>query len=182
MKFPLDFHNYKELNKPVNSSSYFTIAPPNILILGYKPLWSAKRKKNIMWEVIARKCSAKVPSWKFQKIYGEIPVLEFSFWRSSPPEVFCKNEVLKNFAKFKEKHLCQSLFFNTVAGMRSATLLKRDSGTGASCDLCKIFAPPMAASASNTVNYVQGVKLTTLFKRDLHTGVSETAVRRSSRI
>ena len=29
-----------------------------------------------------------------------------------------KNGVLKNFAKFTGKHLCQSLFFNNVAGLR----------------------------------------------------------------
>ena len=50
--------------------------------------------------------------------------------RSSRPEVFCKKGVLRNFAKFTGKHLCQSLFFNKVAGLRPATLLKRDSGTG----------------------------------------------------
>ena len=37
-----------------------------------------------------------------------------------------KKGVLRNFAKFKGKHLCQSLFFNKVL----ATLLKKDSGTG----------------------------------------------------
>ena len=31
-----------------------------------------------------------------------------------PPEVFCKKSVLKNFAKFTGKHICQSLFFNKV--------------------------------------------------------------------
>ena len=36
--------------------------------------------------------------------------------RSRRPEVFCKNGVLRNFAKFTGKHLCQSLFFNKVAG------------------------------------------------------------------
>ena len=36
--------------------------------------------------------------------------------RSSRPEVFCKKRVLRNFAKFKGKNLCQSLFFNKVAG------------------------------------------------------------------
>ena len=35
--------------------------------------------------------------------------------RSSRPEVFCKQGVLRNFAKFTGKHLCQSLFFNKVA-------------------------------------------------------------------
>ena len=36
--------------------------------------------------------------------------------RSSRSEVFCKKGVVKNFAKFIGKHLCQSLFFNKVAG------------------------------------------------------------------
>ena len=42
-----------------------------------------------------------------------------------PPEVFCKKAVLKYFAKFAEKHLCQSLIFNKVAGLRPATSIKR---------------------------------------------------------
>ena len=33
--------------------------------------------------------------------------------------------VLKNFAKFTGKHLCQILFLNKVAGLRPATLLKK---------------------------------------------------------
>ena len=37
--------------------------------------------------------------------------------RRSRPEVFCKKGVLRNFAKFKGKHLCQSLFFNKVADL-----------------------------------------------------------------
>ena len=37
---------------------------------------------------------------------------------SSRPEVFCKKGVLSNFTKFTGKHLCQSLFFNKVAGLR----------------------------------------------------------------
>ena len=31
-----------------------------------------------------------------------------------------KNGALRNFAKFTGKHLCQSLFFNKVAGLRLA--------------------------------------------------------------
>ena len=34
------------------------------------------------------------------------------------PEVFCKKGVLTNFAKYRGKHLCQSLFFNNVACLR----------------------------------------------------------------
>ena len=37
---------------------------------------------------------------------------------SSHPEVFCRKGVLRNFAKFTGKHLCQSLFFNKVTGLR----------------------------------------------------------------
>ena len=42
-------------------------------------------------------------------------------------KVFCKKGVLRNFAKFTGKHLCYSLFFNKVAGLRVATLLKKET-------------------------------------------------------
>ena len=69
--------------------------------------------------------------------------------RSSRSEVFCKKRVLRNFAKFTGKHLCQSLFFNKVAGLKPAT----DSGLVFSCEFCEISkntfsyrTPPVAAS------------------------------------
>ena len=40
------------------------------------------------------------------------------YFRSSRHEVFCRKGVLTNFAKFTRKYLCQSLFFNKVAGLR----------------------------------------------------------------
>ena len=40
--------------------------------------------------------------------------LYISNFRSSLPEVLCEKDVLKNFAKFKGKHLCQGLFFTKV--------------------------------------------------------------------
>ena len=45
--------------------------------------------------------------------------------RSSLSDVVGKKGVLKNFAKFTGKHLCQSLFFNKVAGLKPATLFKK---------------------------------------------------------
>ena len=39
--------------------------------------------------------------------------------------MFCEKGFLKYFAKFAGKHLCQSLFFNKVAGLRPAALLKK---------------------------------------------------------
>ena len=53
---------------------------------------------------------------------------EMSFrdiFQKQPPEVFYKKGVLRNFAKFTRKHLCKSLLFNKVAGLRPATLLKK---------------------------------------------------------
>ena len=54
--------------------------------------------------------------------------------RSSRPGVLCKKGALRNFSKFTGKHLCQSLFFNKVAGLRPATLLKKRLCTGVSCE------------------------------------------------
>ena len=52
---------------------------------------------------------------KTQKIYSKFE--RFCNCRISG-QVFCKKGVLRNFAKFTGKHLCQSLFFNKVAGLR----------------------------------------------------------------
>ena len=45
--------------------------------------------------------------------------------RSSHQSCSIIKGVLRNFVKFTGKHLCQSLFFNKVAGVRPATLLKK---------------------------------------------------------
>ena len=47
------------------------------------------------------------------------------FFRSSHRRCSLRKGVLTNFAKFTRKHLCQSFFFNKVAGLRPATLLKK---------------------------------------------------------
>ena len=39
--------------------------------------------------------------------------------------IFCKKDVLKNFAKFTGKYLFQSLFFNKVSGLSLAILIKK---------------------------------------------------------
>ena len=45
--------------------------------------------------------------------------------RSIHRRCFVRKGVLRNFVKSTGKHLCQSLFFNKVAGLRPATLLKK---------------------------------------------------------
>ena len=44
--------------------------------------------------------------------------------RSSHRRCSVRKSILRNFAKFTGKHLCQSFFFNKVAGLRPAILLK----------------------------------------------------------
>ena len=45
--------------------------------------------------------------------------------RSNHKRCYVIKGVLRNFAKFTEKHLCQLLFYNKVAGPESATLIKK---------------------------------------------------------
>ena len=61
----------------------------------------------------------------------------FFFYRRSCLEVFCKKYVLKSFTKFTGKHLCQSLFFNKVAGLRPAK--KKTLAQVFSCKFCEII-------------------------------------------
>ena len=64
--------------------------------------------------------SVAILSWNWSKSGNNFLII-----RNSRPEVFCKKGVLRNFAKFTGKHLCQNLFFNKVACL--------------SCEFCEIF-------------------------------------------
>ena len=46
-------------------------------------------------------------------------------FKSSHQRYSLKKAVLRNFANSTGKHMCQSLFFNKVAGLRPGTLLKK---------------------------------------------------------
>ena len=50
----------------------------------------------------------------------KLGALRSSHWRCSVRKV-----VLRNFANFTGKHLCQSLFFNKIADLRPATLFRK---------------------------------------------------------
>ena len=58
---------------------------------------------------------------------------------SNRPEVFCEKGVPKNLAKLTGKHLCQSLFFNKVVGLRPVTLLKKTLAQVFSCEFGEIL-------------------------------------------
>ena len=73
--------------------------------------------------------------------------------------MFCKKGVLTNSAKFTGKHLCQSLFFNKVAGAARNLIKKETLAQVFSREFCEIFKntffyriPPVAASVNNDLS------------------------------
>ena len=54
--------------------------------------------------------------------FSRTSFLQKNSGQKQPPEVFCKKRCS---FKFRKIQLCQSLFFNKVAGLRPATLLKK---------------------------------------------------------
>ena len=46
----------------------------------------------------------------------------------------CKKGALRNFAKFTRKHLCQNLFFNKNAGLKSTFFTEHHRTTASACD------------------------------------------------
>ena len=61
--------------------------------------------------------------------------------------------VLRNFAEFTEKHLCQSFFFNKVAGLVCNFIKKETVAHVFSCEISKktfsYRTPPVSASEVN---------------------------------
>ena len=66
-------------------------------------------------------------SWSHEGVYFLYTSTYFgrAKYRSSHRRCSVKKGVLRNFAKFTGKHLCQSLFFNKVIDLRLVTLLKK---------------------------------------------------------
>ena len=63
--------------------------------------------------------------------------------KKQPPEVFYKKGVVRNFTKFIGKHLCLSLFFNKVAGLRPATFIKKET-------MAQVFSYEFCEISKNT--------------------------------
>ena len=55
----------------------------------------------------------------FHPVSFEGHVTNAKLYRSSCPDVFREKGILRNFTKFTGKHLCQSLYFNKVTGLRT---------------------------------------------------------------
>ena len=71
--------------------------------------------------------------------------------RSSRPEEFCKKGVIRNFAKFTEKYMCQSLFLNNVAGLRPKVFF---------CEICEILNTFRSEFGEENASLSKGAKIT----------------------
>ena len=94
----------------------------------------------------------------------------FCLYRSSHRRCSIKKDVFQNFTKFTGKHLCQSLFFDNVAGLKSVTLLKRGSDTDVfSCEFCEIFKNTFFTTSGRLLLFIwrlEIILLTTLLNKN----------------
>ena len=138
------------------------------LYLRFLPLFNPFHTTDLFWypletsinwrfSDIFRGYQKRSVAWNMRWVKYEIRWLQSHNLKIDPSngvEVLCEKSVLRNFAKFTEEHMCQSLFFNKVAGLRSTTWFKKETlARMFSCEFCEISkntfshrALPVAAS------------------------------------
>ena len=100
-----------------------------------KVIWVGKKQGSDLYFI--HKCSQPKSIWKIldlKKLYNI-----FGKDRRSHRRCSVRKGVLRNFAKFTGKQICQSLFFSKVADLRPAALLKKRLAQMFSCESCEIF-------------------------------------------
>ena len=111
-------HNFKQIIQTYKISNYYV----TIVYLNNSAIPSSLFTEKYYMNTILLLFFS---SWWHSSIGIHIKKITWGRFRSSRPEVFYKKGVLRYFPKFTGKHLCQSLFFNKVAGLSPATLLKK---------------------------------------------------------
>ena len=136
----------------LQSHGCINIAPQNVITIYCRfsvIVGAPKRQSNTLFNCMrGNQCS------EFD-VTNSLPAGEF---QKQPPEVFCKKRRSQKFRKFTGKHLSQILFFNKVAGLRPATLLKRESGKGVFLQILQnfqkhLFTERIWTTASDTNNF-----------------------------
>ena len=74
--------------------------------------------------------------------------------RNSREEVFCRKGVLRNFAIFTRKHMCESLFFNKVAG----NFIKKET-------LAQVFFCEFCEISKNTFFYRTSLVVASVYEK-----------------
>ena len=104
----------------------------NLLLLLFQLLKFRKLRKSKCKKIYIRR---RPPKFWVQNIFNYNLQQNLSFFSTPPGIIYrvgsshhrcaVKIGVLRNSTKFTRKHLCQSLFFNKVSGLRPATLFKK---------------------------------------------------------
>ena len=99
-------------------------------------------------------------------IFHIVLIWQFDKIRSTHRRCSVKKSVLRNFAKVTGKYLCQSLFFNKVAGLACNFIKKESLAQVFSCEFCEISEntffhrrPLAAASEISDIDFHSKKKL-----------------------
>ena len=97
--------------------------------------------------------------------------------------MFCKKDFHRNCTKFTGKYLCQSVFFDKVAGLRAATLLKKEAlALVFSCKLCQVckntfsYTTPLLAATALVLNLLMTLPGSSIFSIKLWESLSNLLV------
>ena len=93
-------------------------------------------------------------------------LVESITFRSSHWRCYAWKDVLKNFTKFTEKHLCQSLFFNEVAGLSLQVYWKIDSGTNVFLWILRNKTPFLQNPSGQLLLYVVSTRSNTALSQE----------------
>ena len=123
--------------------SYHHQSPPLQIDMGTERIWSLILRiwrKQPAWYICDQSLTRKRKnSWSFTNIQNyKVFAGSRGKYRSIQQRCSVEKCVPRNFTKFTRKHLCQSLFFNKVAGLKPATLLKKVLTQVFSCEFCEI--------------------------------------------
>ena len=107
MKFPIEdfFNKYDQIRRKLR-------------------IWSYLLKKSLMENFFFYALYIQL-HFIFSRTCLYLYLLGYYIFRSSHRRCSLKKGYLRNFAKFTGKHMCQSLFFDKIAGLRPAALLKK---------------------------------------------------------
>ena len=81
--------------------------------------------KNFLWYILVEILQLPHEMSSIKKVFRKYFSKLKGKHRKQTLKVFCQKGVLKYFAKFLKKYLCQSLFFNKVADWKPETLSKK---------------------------------------------------------
>ena len=158
LKFQFSLHRHLHLS----SRSLLYIFYVSFSVCLNKSSNEHSRKMSFVFQKLSSSCI--VCLWKRLCSTSRTDLTSFlRDFEKQPQEVFYDKRLFRNFTKFTGKHLCQSSFFNKVAGLKPATLLKKRLAQVFSCEFCEIskgtfFTEHLLTTASGFLVNLEKIK------------------------